>query len=145
MIEINNIGTVGIFNRLTGEKLIETEVSNVETQELESEEFKSFNWNPSATLTMSNTEISPELLNLFTVSDKPEYLNLEGTGIKKILVQARKHKAKRINKKWLKRYGYKEIEVSVRFKMNNCVFNEETGELDVYGINGKLVEYIEGQ
>lgn len=134
-----------IFDRTTGEKILETEALSNQVTYQQSEEFKPIIWNPSATLTMSDCEFSPEFLdNIFGIKEEPRYLNLEATGIKKILVQARKHKKKRINKKWLKRYGYKEISVPVRIKMNNCVMNEETGELNVYGINGKLTEYVEG-
>lgn len=48
-----------------------------------------------------------KLLKIFGVdiSGKPDSYTIQYSKI----VQARKHKKKRINKKWIKRYGYKQI------------------------------------
>jgi hypothetical protein len=45
-----------------------------------------------------------------------------------ILVQARWHKKKRINKKWLKRYGMKQDTVKMKGEAHTLSYNIETGE-----------------
>ena len=47
-----------------------------------------------------------------------------------ILVQARWHKKKRINKKWLKRYGMKPDTVKMRAKARTLSCNTETGDCE---------------
>lgn len=47
-----------------------------------------------------------------------------------ILVQDRWHKKKRINKKWLKRYGMKPDTVKVRAKARTMSYNTETGDCE---------------
>lgn len=47
-----------------------------------------------------------------------------------ILVQARWHRKKRINKKWLKRYGMKADTVKVRAKARTLSYDTETGECE---------------
>jgi hypothetical protein len=47
-----------------------------------------------------------------------------------ILVQARWHKKKRINKKWLKRYGMKPDTVKMRAKARTLSYNTETGDCE---------------
>ena len=47
-----------------------------------------------------------------------------------ILVQARWHKKKRINRKWLKRYGMKPDTVKVKAKARTLSYNTETGECE---------------
>lgn len=47
-----------------------------------------------------------------------------------ILVQARWHKKKRINKKWLKRYGMKPDTVKMNAVARTLNYNAETGEFD---------------
>ena len=47
-----------------------------------------------------------------------------------ILVQARWHKKKRINKKWLKRYGMKPDTVKMRATARTLSYNTETGECE---------------
>ena len=42
------------------------------------------------------------------------------------LVQARKHKKKRINKKWLKRYGMKEVPWNKFFVMGDKIYAHPT-------------------
>ena len=51
-------------------------------------------------------------------------------------VQVRRHKKKRINKKWVKRYGYKTVFENV--KMTNVTFNPDGS------FEGKLESVIEG-
>ena len=47
-----------------------------------------------------------------------------------ILVQARWHKKKRINKKWLKRYGMKPDTVKMKAEAHTLSYNTETGECE---------------
>ena len=47
-----------------------------------------------------------------------------------ILVQARWHKKKRINKKWLKRYGMKSDTVKMKATARTLSYNTETGECE---------------
>lgn len=47
-----------------------------------------------------------------------------------ILVQARWHKKKRINKKWLKRYGMKPDTVKIKADARRLSYDIETGELN---------------
>ena len=58
-------------------------------------------------------------------------------------VQARKHKKKRINKKWLKRYGYKpkykKVKIKTKFVESNPIFSQDkTGEKFITGIDMTL-------
>lgn len=47
-----------------------------------------------------------------------------------ILVQARWHKKKRINKKWLKRYGMKSDTVKMKATARTLSYNTETGDCE---------------
>ena len=47
-----------------------------------------------------------------------------------ILVQARWHKKKRINKKWLKRYGMKYDTIKMKANAHTLSYNTETGECE---------------
>ena len=47
-----------------------------------------------------------------------------------ILAQARWHKKKRINKRWLKRYGMKADTVKIKAKARTLSYNTETGECE---------------
>ena len=46
-------------------------------------------------------------------------------------VQKRKHKKKRINKKWLKRYGYDKIELPACYQIGNEFICNETFYHDI--------------
>lgn len=83
-------------------------------------------WNP-------NTENALEFESKFEVDDntrayflgydralQPSQSSILMTYYKRVIVQARRHKKKRINKKWLKRYGYKTIYVRDEMKLDDC-------------------------
>lgn len=58
-------------------------------------------------------------------------------------VQARRHKKKRINKKWLKRYGYKpkykKVKTKTKFVNSSPIFTQDTtGEKLIFGIDMTL-------
>ncbi len=59
------------------------------------------------TFEINNFQVDYDLLNKIT-TPLPKPYTIEYTKF----VPARKHKKRRINKKWLKRYGYKSIQVS---------------------------------
>lgn len=59
------------------------------------------------TFTFESATINEELWERLMPSEFPEMFDIEYPKI----VQTRKHRKKRINKKWLKKYGYKQIMV----------------------------------
>lgn len=72
------------------------------------------------------------LANLFDLDYKP-FEPAENFSIEHnvpILVQARWHKKKRINKKWLKRYGMKSDTVKIKADARRLSYDIDTGELD---------------
>lgn len=58
--------------------------------------------------------INKDLLDKLTKPSPDSTYTIEA--ITPVQVQARTHKKKRINKKWLKRYGYKQIFKPIKFK-----------------------------
>lgn len=71
-----------------------------------------------------------EFLDEFTIKQPcpTETFNIEHNI--PILVQARWHKKKRINKKWLKRYGMKADTVKIKAKARTLSYNTETGDCE---------------
>ena len=69
--------------------------------------------------TFLNVPLINELAGIYS---KPKGFDLEWDGF--YLEQIRKHKKKRINKKWAKRYGYREI--PCRYRMKNAHIQQET-------------------
>lgn len=115
-IKDNDI-TLSIFDNETGQML--GKLHNIESVDLtentteerndyeQSRKFLSADY----TLTFdSKTDNSGELKKIFGVdmSNLPDAYDVQFVKI----MQARKHRKKRINKKWLKRYGVKQIHVS---------------------------------
>ena len=115
-IKDNDI-TLSIFDNETGQML--GKLHNIESVDLtentteerndyeRSRKFLSADY----TLTFdSKTDNSGELKKIFGVdmSNLPDAYDIQFVKI----IQARKHRKKRINKKWLKRYGVKQIHVS---------------------------------
>lgn len=67
--------------------------------------------------TFENTELNVDLFNQLIATQPEATYDLYCT----ILVQARKHKKKRINKKWRKRYGFKEKQICIpEVKLESC-------------------------
>ena len=60
------------------------------------------------TLELGSVEINKDILNAVLGIDKSRFPDAYAIQYIKV-VQAKTHKKKRINKKWLKRYGYKQI------------------------------------
>ena len=59
---------------------------------------------------VDDVSVNKEIFNKLCDAYKKPKFNLEC----KMMVQRRKHRKKRINKKWAKRYGYKPITVELR-------------------------------
>ena len=67
--------------------------------------------------TFENTELNVDLFNQLIATQPEATYDLYCT----VLVQARKHKKKRINKKWRKRYGFKEKQICIpEVKLESC-------------------------
>ena len=64
----------------------------------------------------------PLLKELAGELSKPQPFYMEFDGV--YHEQVRKHKKKRINKKWAKRYGYREV--PCRYRMENAYIRQET-------------------
>lgn len=79
-----------------------------------------------ATFTCENTIVNENLLSKLLLPKKSNTFDLQYTA----MVQARKHKKKRINKKWLKRYGYKPQKFTSKdWELGE--YNTQTGEVEM--------------
>lgn len=79
-----------------------------------------------ATFGCENVTINENLLSELFLPKKSNTFDLQYTA----MVQARKHKKKRINKKWLKRYGYKPQQmISKGWEIGE--YNAQTGECEL--------------
>lgn len=98
----DNIKLTGgaFFNLDTGEKIGDLSLDLGECVLTEPTENRRLNFNPRATMTFEG-EINGELLKRF-VEPMPEKYDIQI----QVPVQRKRHKKKRINKKWAKRYGY---------------------------------------
>lgn len=120
---------INIFDTETGEDL--GQIDDVKSVKMTSEyktdyaqkdakNILSFNHDPSYTITFDinepiNTEELYKVLGVDT-SNMPDAYDIQYVKI----VQVRKHKKRRINKKWTKRYGYKQVVVDSKgWKIKN--------------------------
>ena len=79
-----------------------------------------------ANFTCENAMINVNLLAKLFTQEKSNTFDIQYT----IMVQARKHKKKRINKKWLKRYGYKQQQMIANgWELGE--YNAQTGEVEM--------------
>lgn len=104
-------GDLTLFNAMTGKELCN--LNNVQLDSCEAEEGTRLgNWiRKDASITMNFTTDEKVDINKILGLDVAQMPNSYDIQYVKI-VQARKHKKKRINKKWLKRYGYKKVIVN---------------------------------
>ena len=77
---------------------------------------------PTYELSLNTNELidTDELMKILglDLAKQPDAYDIQYTKI----VQVRRHKRKRINKKWIKRYGYKKILVTGKgFKIKTCI------------------------
>ena len=105
-----------------------------------------FNQNHSFTLSMDSSCISSEaigqLIGVDFKQSKPK-CTIVGQGVQEIKTQRRKHKSKRINKKWLKIYGYDITRIPYEMTFHNCIVNDN-GTFEVLADNsGKLFTKVE--
>lgn len=79
-----------------------------------------------ANFTCENAMINVNLLAKLFMQEKPNTFDIQYT----VMVQARRHRKKRINKKWLKRYGYKQQQIiSNDWKLGE--YNAQTGAVEI--------------
>lgn len=135
-------GTFSLISLETGEKLLDSiEVINTSIETTNGLKDYRMGWMPNVTMSMESCEFSPDALEKLFGNDQKTY-NIEANGTRPVMVQARKHKAKRINKKWLKRYGYREIQVPIHMKLDDCtITSNEFGE-NCFCVEGKVNEMI---
>lgn len=122
---IDSISSLCFGNIETGERF---EVSNatIEMDTLsvqEVPEIRTFG-TYEATFSCENTTINENLLSELFLPKKPNTFDIQYT----VMVQARRHRKKRINKKWLKRYGYKPMQMTSNgWRIDT--YNTQTGEV----------------
>lgn len=100
-------GNLTLFDATTGREL--SSLDNVHLDSCEVEKGTQFgNWmRKNASFTIDGKVDINKILGL-DIAQMPDSYDIQYI----MLVQARKHKKKRINKKWLKRYGYKKVIVN---------------------------------
>ena len=54
--------------------------------------------------------------------------------------QAKTHRKKRINKKWLKKYGYKKAWRPFHRRLKECYITADTSSKDTYTIEGSFID-----
>lgn len=107
------------------------ELSNIDdssiniTPEISDKEFCRFNNSMSCELTFDNSYINEELLDKMTTVDSSKRTFITSIPY---AVQVRKHKKKRINKKWAKKHGYRLKFIEVKTK--DATYNTQTSDFD---------------
>lgn len=119
---------------IDGKPLCEVKDIEIETADISSSEAESFIFNNDRTIEFDAVgEIDTKLL-VKDLTDVDTKFTLEFPFIR----QARRHRKKRINKKWLKRYGIvKEI-----IRVNNCEVKVEKECTYIITKDGKIGEKI---
>lgn len=87
--------------------------------------------------TVDSCIVDTGLLSL--ISERPKGFFLEYDA--DVQVQARKHRKKRINKKWLKRYGYKTVRRSVRLNCEGLSRNRDDDWCSI-NVTASEVKYL---
>ena len=124
-----NNADLKIYNMETNEEIINTTLSDF-TVDIEPSSCAKENliYNSNFEIQMDNFYISPELKKLLiTPSSSPKF-KMQGTHV--VYVQARTHKKRRINKKWLKRYGMKEKLITFEADCELDSLNTQNGEME---------------
>ena len=129
--EIDRISNFGFIDMETDEKF-ELSDAFIEIDTLcpnEKPEIRSFGRSfrtREVNFTCENSMINEKLLLELFLPKKLDTFDLQYT----TMVQARRHRKKRINKKWLKRYGYKPKQIiSKGWKIDT--YNTQTGEVEL--------------
>lgn len=122
---IDGITKLGCINMETGEKFELSDVS-VEIEPWcpnEQPEIRTFG-TCEASFTCENAIINEKLLSKLFLPKKSDTFGLQYMA----MGQARRHRKKRINKKWLKRYGYKPMQMTSNgWRIDT--YNTQTGEV----------------
>lgn len=129
--KIDGIKSFGCINMETGKSFelpdatIEVDTFSPNPDEIVSLE-SIYKTHEVANFTCENAMINVNLLAKLFTQEKSNTFDIQYT----IMVQARKHKKKRINKKWLKRYGYKQQQMIANdWKLGE--YNAQTGEVEM--------------
>jgi hypothetical protein len=136
MLGIRN-GTLSMINLKTNEFILDS----IPISEPIMEYHMSVDTQPNITLSISDCKFDIETMNtLFGLNQPIHKFDIEAIGTRSVYIQARKHRTKRINKKWLKRYGYKEIQVPVHIKLDECAITTDEDWNGCCSIVGKVGE-----
>jgi len=98
----------------------------------------SINYQPELELSMSNCEISNDFRNAI-VNNKGFGNKVKMIGSQPYLVQKKIHKKKRINKKWLKKYGYETKHAPFEVFLKDCRLTPDEFNRNAFEISGKIV------
>lgn len=115
-VDYLNGGVLSLFNATTNEKLCDLDgIKEIQIEESSIDE-TAYNHDEHKII---HTPVSSEMSITFNVNEPIDLNKVLGLDIAQFpdsydiqyikVIQVRKHKKKRINKKWLKRYGYKKV------------------------------------
>ncbi len=131
---IRTPSTLKLFNKETGEEVMSIDYNNpvmdIKTDRKYDSKFGICTSSKTEmTLHLEDAELDTETMNLLLGCDSEcnnkEYkFNLKAKRVVTTTEQVKKHKNKRINKKWAKRYGYKNKEVEIEIEIPNCKVNK---------------------
>ena len=99
-----------------GTKMMDFTIPTIDDESVDKYEcnksYKTVGWNPPMEIEIEGQTLGTDLMKTMGIdtSKVPDVCNIQYVKI----VQKRKHKKKRINKKWLKRYGYKQVTVETK-------------------------------
>ena len=122
-----------LIDTKTGKELI---VSSI-TDNLVIEHQLSVDVKPNISFSMDNVKFSTQA-NQMLFGENPKNYRMEMEGYRSVYVQARKKKKKRVNKKWLKKYGYREVQIPVKLALNDCIIEQDDFNTYTYTVSGKL-------
>ena len=98
----------------------------------------SINYQPELEISMSNCEISNDFRN--TIINNNNFGNkVKMIGSQQYLVQKKIHRKKRINKKWLKKYGYETRCIPFEVILEDCRLTPDKFNKNAFEIGGKIV------
>lgn len=98
----------------------------------------SANTRPEFSMTISDAVVSDEFLKILSMNNKPHYNDIVMKADKKKYIQAKRNKNNRIDKKWLKKYGYKEILVPFELSLKDCTITQSGDDITSFSIDAKL-------
>lgn len=135
--------TLGPGSFYMDDKLLGKAIDILEKVNVPYDDFE-FGDSPAVTLSKAiefelNSEFNIPVFNeLVGELSKPQPFYMEYDGVR--YEQIRKHKKKRINKKWAKRYGYREV--PCRYRLENCYINQRLfNDFEIVSDPPKIVRY----